>query len=68
MHIYSMSLFCTLITLHNFFCHLMQVQQIGRPNFREISQSAFSGRPLARDDWKGWWAIVMHFDDRPTGD
>ena len=28
----------------------------------------FSGRPLARGDWKFWWAIGMHFNSRPPDD
>ena len=27
---------------------------------------AFSGRPLARGDWKFWWAIGTCFNDRPV--
>ena len=29
---------------------------------------AFSGRPLARSDWKCWWAIGKHFNGRPPGE
>ena len=27
-----------------------------------MSIVAFSGRPLARGNWKFWWAIGMHFN------
>ena len=29
---------------------------------------AFSGRPLARGDWKCWWTIGKHFNGRPPGE
>ena len=35
---------------------------------RTYLRSASSGRPLARSDWKLWWAIGMYFDGRLPGD
>ena len=29
---------------------------------------AFSGSPLARGDWKCWWAIGRHFNGLPPGE
>ena len=33
-----------------------------------IAGCAFSGRPLARGDWKCWWAIGKPLNGRPPGE